>query len=134
MADVLSAPDRVIVFTGDTGASDAVTEPARGADLLVTETASFEDRMQLMIRTGQWQAMTPAQQVATRNQALQGHIHGNRWTDGSSRQGQDRDPHAPNLQARWRLQFTSRRSERILFGRGAGREGPDGILTRSVAP
>src|SRR5262249_908900 len=53
-------PDRVIVFTGDTGASDAVTELARGADLLVTETASFEDRMQLMIRTGQWQAMTPA--------------------------------------------------------------------------
>jgi ribonuclease BN (tRNA processing enzyme) len=67
-------PDRVIVFTGDTGASDAVTELARGADLLVTETASFEDRMQLMIRTGQWQAMTPAQQVATRNQALQGHM------------------------------------------------------------
>ena len=43
-------PDRVIVFTGDTGASDAVTELARGADLLVTETASFEDRMRLMIR------------------------------------------------------------------------------------
>ena len=31
-------PDRVIVFTGDTGPSDAVTELARGADLLVTET------------------------------------------------------------------------------------------------
>jgi len=67
-------PDRMIVFTGDTGASDAVTELARGADLLVTETASFEDRMQLMIRTGQWQAMTPAQQDATRQQALQGHM------------------------------------------------------------
>jgi ribonuclease BN (tRNA processing enzyme) len=26
-------PDRVIVFTGDTGPSDAVTELARGADL-----------------------------------------------------------------------------------------------------
>jgi ribonuclease BN (tRNA processing enzyme) len=67
-------PGRVIVFTGDTGASDAVTELARGADLLVTETASFDDRMQLMMRTGQWQAMTPAQQAATRQQALQGHM------------------------------------------------------------
>jgi ribonuclease BN (tRNA processing enzyme) len=67
-------PDRVVVFTGDTGASDAVTELARGADLLVTETASFDDRMQLMIRTGQWQAMRPDQQAATRQQALQGHM------------------------------------------------------------
>jgi ribonuclease BN (tRNA processing enzyme) len=67
-------PDRVVVFTGDTGASDAVTELARSADLLVTETASFEDRMQLMIRNGQWQAMTPSQQAATRQQALQGHM------------------------------------------------------------
>ena len=67
-------PDRVIVFSGDTGASDAVTELARGADLLVTETASFEDRMQLMIRTGQWQAMTPAQQAAMQQQALHGHM------------------------------------------------------------
>jgi ribonuclease BN (tRNA processing enzyme) len=67
-------PDRVIVFTGDTGASDAVTELARGADLLVTETASFEDRMQNLIRTGQWQAMTPAEQAATKQQATQGHM------------------------------------------------------------
>jgi ribonuclease BN (tRNA processing enzyme) len=37
--------DRVIVFTGDTGASDAVTELARGADLLVTETVSVQDRI-----------------------------------------------------------------------------------------
>src|SRR5215813_6324641 len=66
--------DRVIVFTGDTGLSEAVTELARGADLLVTETASFEDRMQLMIRNGQWQAMTPAQQAATQQQATRGHM------------------------------------------------------------
>ena len=42
--------------------------------MLVTETASFEDRMQLMIKTGQWQAMTPAQQAATQQQATQGHM------------------------------------------------------------
>jgi ribonuclease BN (tRNA processing enzyme) len=45
----------VIVFTGDAGASDAVTELAKGADLLVTETSSFEDRMQRMIESGRWQ-------------------------------------------------------------------------------
>ena len=52
--------DRVIVFTGDTGASDAVTELAKGADLLVTETSSCEDRKQMMINDGRWQAMTRA--------------------------------------------------------------------------
>jgi ribonuclease BN (tRNA processing enzyme) len=51
-------PDRVIVFTGDTGPSDAVTELATGADLLVTETCSCEDRKQGMINDGRWQAMS----------------------------------------------------------------------------
>src|SRR5262249_6818113 len=59
-------PDRVIVFTGDTGATDAVIELAKGADLLVTETSSFQDRMQRLIDTGQWQAMTPAEQEGIR--------------------------------------------------------------------
>ena len=35
---------KVIVFTGDTGPSDAVTELARGADILVAEMASLADR------------------------------------------------------------------------------------------
>jgi len=63
------APDRVIVFTGDTGPSDAVTELAKGADLLVTPTSSFKERMQLLIETGRWQAMTPAQQEGILTQA-----------------------------------------------------------------
>lgn len=67
-------PDRVIVFTGDTGPSDAVTELARGADLLVTETASFQDRMKMMIDSGQWQAMTPQEQAGMQRQATQGHM------------------------------------------------------------
>jgi ribonuclease BN (tRNA processing enzyme) len=67
-------PDRVIVFTGDTGASDAVTELAKGADLLVTETSSFQDRMQRMIDNGQWQAMTSAEQAGITRQATQGHM------------------------------------------------------------
>ncbi|MGE5303774.1 MAG: MBL fold metallo-hydrolase [Alphaproteobacteria bacterium] len=67
-------PDRVIVFTGDTGPSDAVTKFAKGADLLVTETCSCEDRMQAMIQDGRWQAMTPAEQAGTMRQATQGHM------------------------------------------------------------
>src|SRR5215468_5328737 len=66
--------DRVIVFTGDTGVSDAVTELAKGADLLVTETSSFQERMQAMIDSGQWQAMTPAEQEGISRQATQGHM------------------------------------------------------------
>jgi len=67
-------PDRVIVFTGDTGASDAVTELAKNADLLITETSSFEDRKQAMIKDGRWQAMTPAEQAGIMRQASEGHM------------------------------------------------------------
>ena len=67
-------PDRVIVFTGDTGPSDAVTELAKGADLLVTETSSCEDRKQAMINDGRWQAMTAVEQAGIMRQAMQGHV------------------------------------------------------------
>jgi ribonuclease BN (tRNA processing enzyme) len=67
-------PDRVIVFTGDTGASNAVTELAKGADVLVTETSSCEERKQAMIKDGRWQAMTPAEQAGIMRQATQGHM------------------------------------------------------------
>src|SRR5215470_7978273 len=67
-------PDRVIVFTGDTGLSDGVTELAKGADLLVTETSSCEDRKQMMINDGRWQAMTPSEQEGIMRQATQGHM------------------------------------------------------------
>jgi ribonuclease BN (tRNA processing enzyme) len=36
-------PDRVIVFTGDTGESEAVARLAKGADVLVSEMATSED-------------------------------------------------------------------------------------------
>jgi len=67
-------PDRVIVFTGDTGPSEAVTELAKGADLLVSETSSCQGRMQEMINDGRWQAMTPAEQAGIMRQATQGHM------------------------------------------------------------
>jgi len=67
-------PDRVIVFTGDTGPSDAVTELAKGADLLVAEYNSVEERMQQMMRDGRWQAMSGAEQEGIMRQATQGHL------------------------------------------------------------
>jgi ribonuclease BN (tRNA processing enzyme) len=66
--------DRVIVFTGDTGPSDAVTELANGADLLVSETSSCQGRMQEMADDGRWQAMSPAEQAGIVRQMTQGHM------------------------------------------------------------
>jgi ribonuclease BN (tRNA processing enzyme) len=67
-------PDRVIAFTGDTGWSEAVVELVKKADLLVTETSSFEERKQRLIAAGQWQAMSPAEQAGTFRQGTQGHM------------------------------------------------------------
>ena len=67
-------PDRVIVFTGDTGPSDAVTELAKSADLLVSETSSCQGRMQEMVDDGRWQAMTSSEQAAITRQMTQGHM------------------------------------------------------------
>ena len=47
-------PDRVVVFTGDTGPSDAVTELAKNADMLVTEVGSPDDVVEARKRTGRW--------------------------------------------------------------------------------
>jgi ribonuclease BN (tRNA processing enzyme) len=55
-------PDRVIVFTGDTGASDAVTTLAKGADILVTEVVSVDDVKQARIESGRWQVMSEKEQ------------------------------------------------------------------------
>jgi ribonuclease BN (tRNA processing enzyme) len=55
-------PDRVIVFTGDTGPSAALIQLAKGADLLVTEVNVTEDVIELQKRNGAWQARTAAEQ------------------------------------------------------------------------
>jgi ribonuclease BN (tRNA processing enzyme) len=68
-------PDRVIVFTGDSGPSDAVTQLAKGADILVAGASSCEDRKQAMMLDGRWQAMTPAEQEGILRQATQGHMN-----------------------------------------------------------
>jgi ribonuclease BN (tRNA processing enzyme) len=67
-------PDRVVVFTGDTGPNDALTNLAKDADLLFSEANSVEERMQLLINSGQWQAMTAAEQDGIKRQMSQGHL------------------------------------------------------------
>src|ERR1700724_418692 len=67
-------PGRVIVFTGDTGPTDALIELAKGADLLVSEANSIEQRMQDLVRSGQWQVMTSGEQVRIKRQMAEGHL------------------------------------------------------------
>jgi ribonuclease BN (tRNA processing enzyme) len=67
-------PDRVVVFTGDTGPFDGLVDLAKGADLLVSEANSVEARKQILIKSGQWQAMTPAEQDRIMVQASRGHL------------------------------------------------------------
>jgi ribonuclease BN (tRNA processing enzyme) len=56
------APDRSIVFTGDTGPSDAVVTLAKGADVLVSEVNSVDEYKERQIATGRWQMMNAEQQ------------------------------------------------------------------------
>lgn len=67
-------PDRVIVFTGDTGPSEAVTELAKNADILVSEVGSGEEVKQVLIKNGTWQSMTPEQQAAFMRHEAEEHL------------------------------------------------------------
>jgi len=67
-------PGRVIVFTGDSGPNEALTELARGADVLVSEANSIEERMRDLLGSGQWQVMTAEEQERIKRQMTQGHL------------------------------------------------------------
>ena len=67
-------PSRVIVFTSDTGPFAGLVEFAKGADLLVAEANSIEQRMQDLIRSGQWQVMTNEEQARIKRQMAEGHL------------------------------------------------------------
>ena len=56
-------PGRVVVFTGDTGPSEALTALAKAADVLVTEVTVVEDVIEVMKKNGAWQAKTPDEQA-----------------------------------------------------------------------
>jgi ribonuclease BN (tRNA processing enzyme) len=67
-------PGRVIVFTSDTGPFPGLVEFANGADLLVAEANSIEQRMHDLLRSGQWQVMTIEEQARIKRQMAEGHL------------------------------------------------------------
>jgi len=67
-------PGRVVVFTGDTGPSEAVSELAKGADMLVSEVNSVEEWKEQQIKIGRWQSMTPEQQAASSRHMSEEHL------------------------------------------------------------
>ena len=55
--------DRSVVFTGDTGPSDAIVELARNADLLISEVTNPVDEFTAEeVKAGRWQNRTPEEQ------------------------------------------------------------------------
>jgi len=70
------ASDRVVVFSGDTGPSEALTELAKSADLLITEVTypSPQEAKTAQIRTGLWQRWTPEEQASFLHHMSQEHI------------------------------------------------------------
>jgi ribonuclease BN (tRNA processing enzyme) len=64
--------DRVVFFTGDTGASDAVVGLAKGADLYVTEITSPEDVLERLKRAGALQS--PAEQAGFIHHMREEHV------------------------------------------------------------
>jgi ribonuclease BN (tRNA processing enzyme) len=68
-------PDRSLIFTGDTGPSDAVVALAQGADLLVTEvTGSIEEYKAQQMRSGRWQTLTAEQQAGSIRHMMEEHL------------------------------------------------------------
>jgi ribonuclease BN (tRNA processing enzyme) len=67
-------PDRVVVFSGDTGPSDAFAELAKGADVLVTEVIAVDEWKEGQIKSGRWQTMTPEQQARALHREVTEHI------------------------------------------------------------
>ncbi len=67
-------PSRSVVFTGDTGPFDGLTALAKGADLLVSEANSIEERMRDLMVSGQWQKMTAEEQERIKQQMTRGHL------------------------------------------------------------
>jgi ribonuclease BN (tRNA processing enzyme) len=70
------APDRSIVFTGDTGPSDAVAELAKGADLLVSEVSymSTDDAKALRVKNGTWDKMSTDEQLGFLRHMIEEHL------------------------------------------------------------
>jgi ribonuclease BN (tRNA processing enzyme) len=69
------AVDRSVVFTGDTGPSDAVADLAKGADLLISEATNPVDEYgEEEIKAGRWQQRTPEEQKSLIRHHIEEHL------------------------------------------------------------
>jgi ribonuclease BN (tRNA processing enzyme) len=64
----------VIVFSGDTGPSDALTELAKGADVLVTEVGQPEEIVELYKKNGTWERRPPEEREAFLRHMKEEHV------------------------------------------------------------
>jgi ribonuclease BN (tRNA processing enzyme) len=67
-------PGRTVVFTGDTGPSDALVQLAKGADVLVTEVGVPEEIVSLYKNNGSWQKRSPEEQREFMRHMTQEHV------------------------------------------------------------
>jgi ribonuclease BN (tRNA processing enzyme) len=67
-------PGRVVVFTGDTGPSEALASFAKDADVLVSEVTVVDEVIELMKRNGAWQAKSVSEQVAWMRHMREEHV------------------------------------------------------------
>lgn len=79
--------DRTIVFTGDTGPSDAVASLAKGADVLVTEISAFAELRALRVKDGSWDRWTPEQQTNYQHHMTQEHLEADEVAKLATRAG-----------------------------------------------
>jgi ribonuclease BN (tRNA processing enzyme) len=80
-------PDKTFVFTGDTGPSEALTELAKNADILVTEISSFAESKELAIKNGRWDRMSPEEQSGYEHHMTQEHLSAEEVGKMASRAG-----------------------------------------------
>jgi ribonuclease BN (tRNA processing enzyme) len=67
-------PDKVVVFTGDTGPSQSVEELAKGADMLVSEVLVVDDFVEALKKNGTWDAMSTERQVGRVRHLSEDHL------------------------------------------------------------
>jgi ribonuclease BN (tRNA processing enzyme) len=67
-------PDKVVVFTGDTGPSQSVEELAKNADMLVSEVLVVDDFVETLKKNGTWDAMSAERQVGRVRHLSEDHL------------------------------------------------------------
>jgi ribonuclease BN (tRNA processing enzyme) len=70
----IETPDKVVVFTGDTGPSQSVESLAKGADMLVSEVLIIDDLLAILKKNGMWDKMSTDRQVGLVRHLREDHL------------------------------------------------------------